>query len=135
MTTYFYALAGGILLGLSSLLMLILNGRILGVSGIVGRLIGGQSVPSNALFVLGLVIAPYLYYAGFGTLPQVTVSAPWPIVGISGLLVGVGTRMGSGCTSGHGIMGMARLSKRSIAATSIFLMTGIIAATLPELFK
>ncbi len=129
MTTYLPSLFGGMLLGISAILLLLVNGRIAGISGIVGRLLGGHQFWTNATFVIGLLAGPLLYGAAYGHFPTVTIMSPWPLVLVSGLLVGIGTRMGSGCTSGHGIMGLARFSKRSFAATTTFLVAGIVAAT------
>ena len=130
MMTYWPSLIGGMLIGLSAMLLLFVNGRIAGISGIVGRLIGGDQIGPNAAFVAGLLLGPWLYAAMSGHLPPVTIAASTSILVLAGLLVGVGTRMGSGCTSGHGILGLARFSKRSFAATSIFLVTGILVATI-----
>lgn len=133
MTAYGSSLLGGMLIGLSATLLLLVNGRIAGISGIVGRLAQGAQVPSNAAFVIGLVLGPLLYAGLFGHWPAVTIAASLPVVAVAGLLVGFGTRMGSGCTSGHGVLGLARLSHRSIAATATFLAAGIVAATLMRL--
>lgn len=130
MSAYWPSLLGGMLLGLSAVMLLLCNGRIAGISGIFGRLLGGGSVAPNAAFILGLICGPPLHAFAFGALPAVTIATPWPLVAIAGLLVGIGTRMGSGCTSGHGIIGMARFSKRSITATATFLGAGIATATL-----
>lgn len=130
MTLYMQALAGGMLLGLSAGILLLVNGRIAGISGIFGRLIGGQQVAANALFIAGLLLGPLLYRGLYGAFPDITIAAGWPTIVIAGLLVGIGSRMGSGCTSGHGILGLARLSKRSIAATGAFLLAGVATATL-----
>lgn len=129
MTPYWPSLLGGMLLGLAAVLLLLLNGRIAGISGIVGRLLGGSQVPVNAAFVLGLVLGPVIYAAVFGGFPAVTIAASWPAILVAGLLVGIGTRLGSGCTSGHGILGLARFSKRSFAATATFLVAGVLVAT------
>lgn len=130
MSAYGPSLFGGMLLGLASILLFLFNGRIAGISGIIGNALGKERRFINLAFVAGLLAGPYLYAAVFGQLPAVTVSAPWPLILIAGLLVGFGTRMGSGCTSGHGIMGLARFSRRSIAATLTFLITGICTATI-----
>lgn len=130
MTPYWPSLFGGMLLGVSALLLLLVNGRIAGISGIVGRLIAGHQLAANAAFVVGLLLGPALYAAAYGSFPALTIAASLPAVVAAGLLVGFGTRMGSGCTSGHGILGLARLSKRSIAATFTFLAAGVFAATL-----
>jgi len=130
MTAYWPSLLGGMLLGLSAIMLLLLNGRIAGISGIVGRLLGGGQILLNGAFVLGLLCGPILYALAFGRQPAVSIAASGPVILIAGLLVGVGTRMGSGCTSGHGILGLARFSKRSFAATASFLTAGIVTATL-----
>jgi hypothetical protein len=135
MTPYLPSLAGGMLLGLSAVLLLVVNGRIAGVSGIVGRLLGGQQIAPNIAFVVGLLAGPILYATAYGRSPVVTIIASSPLVLASGLLVGVGTRMGSGCTSGHGILGVARVSKRSLAATITFLAAGIAAVTIMGLLR
>lgn len=130
MSAYWPSLIGGMLLGLSAVLMLLVNGRVAGISGIVGGLLKGEGFARNSAFVIGLVLGPWAYGAMFGGFPAVTVMAGWPVIILAGLLVGFGTRMGSGCTSGHGIVGLARLSPRSIAATASFLVAGILTATL-----
>ncbi|WP_022724275.1 YeeE/YedE family protein [Rhodopseudomonas sp. B29] len=135
MTSYLPSLFGGMLLGLSAVLLLLINGRVAGISGIVGRLLGGQHAAANGAFVLGLLAGPLLYAAVFGSLPKLTVDTSWLPVVVSGLLVGIGTRMGSGCTSGHGIVGLARLSARSLVATAAFLCAGIVTATAMGVMK
>ena len=135
MSAYWPSLIGGMLLGLSAVALLLLDGRIAGISGIVGRLLGGGHVPLNAAFVIGLISGPPLYMLAFGSLPSVTIAASWPLVLVAGLAVGIGTRMGSGCTSGHGILGLARVSKRSVAATATFLLAGVAMATLMEFLR
>ncbi|OVE88418.1 hypothetical protein B7W89_17860 [Agrobacterium tumefaciens] len=118
------------LLGLASIMLFLFNGRIAGISGIMGKMLGKERRLADLTFVTGLLAGPYIYAAAFGRLPAITLVAPWPLILIAGLLVGFGTRMGSGCTSGHGIMGLARFSRRSIAATVTFLISGICAATI-----
>ena len=111
---------GGLLIGLAVALMLLLNGRVAGISGILGGLLtlrAGDTV-WRAAFVAGLVLGA-LAYVSTADVP-VRVLAPLPAVIAGGLLVGFGTRLGSGCTSGHGLCGMARLSRRSVAATATF---------------
>ena len=129
-STYWHALIGGMLIGLSAAMLLVLNGRIAGISGIVGRLTQGKQVATGIAFALGLVFAPMIYPAMFGAAPAVTITASTPLVVAAGLLVGFGTRMGSGCTSGHGVLGLARLSRRSIAAVGTFLATGVLTVAL-----
>lgn len=125
------SLAGGVLIGVAAALMAVLLGRIMGISGIVGGLLQAATWRSSAqwrwraAFVLGLLAAPFVWQ-WFAPLPAVTMpSNPWLIIA-AGLLVGFGTRMGSGCTSGHGVCGLSRLSLRSLAATVVFMLTGAI---------
>lgn len=134
LAAYLPALAGGLLLGAAVSLLLLVNGRIAGISGIFGRLLGGQQVGTGLVFLLGLVLGPLLV-RGLHDLPQPTVNATWPTVLLAGLLVGFGTRLGSGCTSGHGILGVARGSRRSLAATAVFLAVGLATASLTELLR
>jgi len=124
---YLQSLGGGALIGAAAVLFLLLDGRIAGISGIVGSLLGpwtGQAA-TNVAFVLGLLLGPLLYWLLAGHLPAVRIDAAWPLLMIGGLLVGFGTRLGSGCTSGHGVCGLARLSPRSIAAVGMFMATAI----------
>ncbi len=116
------ATIGGILIGLSALLLWLLEGRVAGISGIVAGIFRHDTVAWRIAFLAGLVLAP-LAYALIQPLPPLSVTASTPILIIAGLLVGFGTRLGSGCTSGHGVCGMARLSRQSIAATCVFMAT------------
>lgn len=121
------ALAGGMLIGLAAAMFVLLNGRIAGISGVIGGLfkpVKGD-VAWRAAFVLGLVGAPWLY-ALFVAQPQLRIDASFSALVIAGLLVGVGTRYGSGCTSGHGVCGLARLSPRSLVATVAFMAAGFV---------
>ena len=125
--TPFHALSGGAILGIAAVAKLALTGRLLGVSGAVRRPLEGRADARDLAFVAGLLLAG-LFGAGGGAV------APEPTVGVAravlaGALVGVGTAMGKGCTSGHGICGNARLSPRSMAATCAFMLTGFLAAT------
>jgi len=119
------ALAGGILLGLASAIFILVNGRLLGISGIVGGLLRPKTGDAGwrISFVLGMLAAPLLYMLVAGPVPA-TIDAGWGTVVLAGLLVGVGTRYGSGCTSGHGVCGLSRLSPRSLAATLSFMGAG-----------
>ncbi|BAN49144.1 YeeE/YedE family protein [Metapseudomonas resinovorans] len=121
------ALAGGALIGLSAGLFILANGRIAGISGLLGSLLQrqGEGLGEKGLFLLGLLLAPLLWMAVAGA-PQVRIDAGWPALLLAGLLVGVGTRYASGCTSGHGVCGLARLSPRSLAATLAFMATGFL---------
>jgi uncharacterized protein len=119
------ALAGGLLIGLAAAMFVLLNGRIAGISGILGGLL--KPVRGDAgwrvAFVAGLIGAPWAY-AAFSALPRVQVDAGYGMLVAAGLLVGIGTRYGAGCTSGHGVCGLSRLSPRSLAATAIFMGAG-----------
>ena len=125
-------LIGGLLIGLATTLMLLLNGRIAGVSGIVGGLLTrkGSEVGWRAMFVAGLLLGAFVYMLATGGALPLRIEASLPIVVVAGLLVGFGTRLGSGCTSGHGVSGIARFSKRSIVATSVFMGAGVVAVFL-----
>ena len=119
------SLAGGILIGLAAAAFVLFNGRIAGISGIVGGLLRPVrgDVAWRLAFLLGLVGAPLVY--GLATaLPQVTVEAKGLTLVAAGLLVGVGTRYGAGCTSGHGVCGLSRQSPRSLVATLVFMLAG-----------
>ncbi|MEP7085325.1 MAG: YeeE/YedE family protein [Betaproteobacteria bacterium] len=119
------ALAGGVLIGIAAAMFLLLNGRIAGVSGIIGGLLR-PSLPDigwRGAFIGGLIVAPTLYGA-FVYLPALKIEANYSTLIAAGLLVGVGTRYGAGCTSGHGVCGISRLSARSIAATMLFMAAG-----------
>ena len=122
------ALTGGVLIGLSTSLLLLFNGRIAGISGIVGGLLQRHKAGDfawRATFVLGLILAPTLYRA-FAELPESRIDSGWATLVVAGLLVGFGSRLGSGCTSGHGVCGISRRSPRSIVATLTFMGTGFI---------
>ncbi len=121
------SLAGGILLGLASSLFILLNGRILGISGIVGGLLRPVKGDTSwrLAFLAGLLAAPLLYFAVAGP-TMARIDAGWTTLVIAGLMVGVGTRYGSGCTSGHGVCGLSRLSPRSLVATLAFMGAGFV---------
>lgn len=121
------AAVGGALIGLAASLLMLLTGRIAGIAGILGDLVdlaGGDRVWRLA-FVAGLIAAPLALAAGGHALSAPTMPG-WLVVVIAGLLVGFGTRLGNGCTSGHGICGIARLSPRSIVATATFMATAML---------
>ncbi len=120
------SLVGGIIIGVATVVLLLGIGRIAGISGISASLLKPKRVERwQVLFVLGLIVAPLLYQLVL-PLPQVQMSRSVPLLIVAGLLVGFGTRLGSGCTSGHGICGNARFSLRSIVATVIFMLIGIL---------
>jgi hypothetical protein len=121
------ALGGGIMIGIAAALLVLLNGRIAGISGIVGgmlRPVRGD-MAWRACFLAGMFGAPLLYVA-FAPFPAVTIDAGYPLLIVAGLLVGVGTRYAGGCTSGHGVCGISRLSLRSLFATLAFMATGVV---------
>lgn len=130
MTPYLQSLAGGMLIGTSAVMLLLLNGRIAGISGILGRLAQGVGLTTNLAFVLGLLVGPLVYLLKVGGWPAVEITVAWPLIIVAGLLVGFGSRMGSGCTSGHGVLGLARLSPRSMVAVATFLSAGVVAVTI-----
>ena len=121
------ALLGGLLIGVAATVLLVANGRVAGISGIVSGVFGrdGARVLVNVAFVAGLLLGPTLYRLAFGAWPRVIVEGSLPLLAVAGLLVGFGTRLGSGCTSGHGVVGLARLSPRSIAAVITFMTAAI----------
>lgn len=127
--SYLYALLGGALIGLSSAGMLLANGRILGISGIVGGAISPQSTDKGWrwMFLTGLVAGSFFIEPlGFSVM-QLSIPREWWHMAIGGLLVGFGTTVGNGCTSGHGVCGVSRLSPRSLLATLIFVLMGMVA--------
>jgi hypothetical protein len=119
------SLAGGALIGLAASLFAIGNGRIAGISGLIGSLLqrGSEGASEKVLFLLGLLVAPLLWGV-FATLPLIEFQSGWLGLILAGVLVGVGTRYGSGCTSGHGVCGISRLSPRSMVATVCFMFSG-----------
>lgn len=120
------SLAGGVLIGLAASLFIVVNGRIAGVSGLLASLLrpGSEGWAEKGLFLAGLVLAPLLWRA-FGDWSQAEFQVGLPGLMLAGLLVGIGTRYGSGCTSGHGVCGMSLLSLRSLIATSSFIASGV----------
>ncbi|WP_264048055.1 YeeE/YedE family protein [Methylobacterium flocculans] len=128
MNTFVSGFAGGALIGLSVALLMLLNGRIAGISGLVAGLGRDRGARwwADLAFVAGLVAGPPLYAWATGAWPAMRIVASLPVLALAGLLVGFGTRLGSGCTSGHGVAGLARLSPRSLAAVLVFLGTGML---------
>ncbi|MEP4198553.1 MAG: YeeE/YedE family protein [Aliishimia sp.] len=125
------SLLGGMLIGLSAVILMAANGRIAGVSGILTRLLdfklGGISERPGLFFIFGLIAAPVVYATLFGGWPEQTVSRNFALMAAAGLFVGFGSAFGNGCTSGHGVCGLSRLSTRSLVATCTFM--AIAAAT------
>jgi uncharacterized membrane protein YedE/YeeE len=125
------AAIGGALIGLAAVLLMLLTGRLAGISGILGGLLSGSSDrPWRVAFLLGLISAPMVGVLFEYSITVPTMPASWAIVIAAGLLVGFGTRLASGCTSGHGVCGIARLSARSIVATAIFMTAAVIVVAL-----
>ncbi len=131
------ALAGGALIGLAAVLLMRLNGRIAGISGILGGALNGAAGDRawRVAFIAGLVLGGTLVFAVTGSPPVTREGFPIWLLVAGGLLVGFGTRLGSGCTSGHGICGVSRLSPRSLAATATFLFLGGLTATVMALLR
>ena len=121
------ALIGGMLIGLAAAMFALLNGRVAGISGVLGGLLKPMlgDIGWRVAFIGGLVVAP-LVYGLFATLPAVQIDASYVALVVAGLLVGVGTRYGSGCTSGHGVCGLSRLSPRALVATLTFMGAGFV---------
>jgi len=120
--------AGGVLIGLAAVLLLAVNGRVAGVSGTLGGLLTSRSGAERSwrlLFVTGLIAGAALYRLFYGPLP-IQIQSTAPVLLAAGALVGWGTRLGSGCTSGHGVCGLARLSPRSLLATVTFMLFGVL---------
>jgi uncharacterized membrane protein YedE/YeeE len=125
--TPWHALMGGALVGTAAALFVLLNGRIAGISGVLGGLLRPVKgdVAWRAAFVIGLIVAPLIYLL-FGSPPKPRIDADFGALVLAGLLVGVGTRYGAGCTSGHGVCGLSRLSPRSLVATVAFMAAGFV---------
>ena len=123
------ATIGGALIGIAAVMLMALNGRIAGISGILGRLLPpyvGNDVLGAAAFIAGMLATPFIYLALSGEAFKQSVSGNVGLMAAAGLLVGYGTALGGGCTSGHGVCGLARLSPRSFAATLIFMGTAFV---------
>ncbi|CAI3112809.1 hypothetical protein MWMV7_MWMV7_00755 [Acinetobacter calcoaceticus] len=127
MSNIVYAFLGGLLLGIATIGYLYINGRIVGISGLIAQIIkpSKDTFKGSAFwFIAGLVITPFIY--GYFYQPEIEIKANIFALMLAGVLVGFGTRLGSGCTSGHGICGMSRLSKRSMIATAVFMFAGML---------
>jgi len=122
------ALSGGVMIGAAAAVLMLFSGRVAGIAGIIGGLFGSnlRDIGWRLAFVLGLMASPYLVMLAGDTLPDVDIAASLPVVIVGGVLVGFGTRLGNGCTSGHGVCGLARSSPRSAAATAVFLATAAV---------
>jgi uncharacterized membrane protein YedE/YeeE len=119
------AAIGGVVIGLAAALLVLVNGRVAGISGIVGALLRPQpgDIAWRLAFVAGLLLAP-LAYTTVAAPPAIAIDAGYPVLIVSGLMVGIGTRFAGGCTSGHGVCGLSRLSPRSLVATLAFMAAG-----------
>ena len=126
------ALIGGALIGLAAALLLLLKGRVAGISGIVGGLLKPikNDMAWRLAFIVGLVLGGFVYQWAGGSIAHIQAVADTPMLIVGGLIVGIGTTLGSGCTSGHGVCGIARLSPRSIIATITFMASGIATVTI-----
>jgi uncharacterized protein len=127
--TPFASLIGGAMIGVSAVLLMATHGRIAGISGIAVRMFPpylDKDAAGRILFILGLVVAPLVYAAFTGALAPMTITASSGLLVVAGLLVGFGSIWGNGCTSGHGICGLSRLSVRSLVAVATFMTTAII---------
>jgi uncharacterized membrane protein YedE/YeeE len=123
------SLVGGVLIGLSAVMLMAVSGRIAGVSGIAARLLspfGDNATAGRFAFIAGLVAAPVLARLVTGEFPPQAIETGGVLLAVAGLLVGFGSVWGSGCTSGHGVCGISRLSTRSIVATFVFMTTGFV---------
>lgn len=129
-----HGLVGGLLIGVAAALFLLGNGRIAGISGIAVSIATAatQRRLESAAFIAGLIAAPLAYAIVVGPV-EVGVTSSVPLLLAAGLLVGIGTRIGNGCTSGHGVCGLSRLSKRSVAATATFMAVAVLVAGLAPL--
>jgi uncharacterized protein len=125
-TDWIWGAIGGLMIGGAAALYLLVNGRILGASGILGGLVDGSghdSLPERLAFVFGLMVVPPLLMPLYGTVSTQAISNPVVLI-VAGLLVGVGTRLANGCTSGHGVCGISRFAPRGIGATVLYLLAG-----------
>lgn len=127
MHDFLIAFIGGLMLGLSVVGYLYVNGRIAGISGLIGQVLNSKTMFKTPAiwFLSGLILTPFIY--GLFVQPEIELNASPLMMIVAGLLVGFGTRLGSGCTSGHGICGISRMSKRSFIATITFMFAGFVA--------
>jgi uncharacterized protein len=130
------SLFGGMLIGVAASILILFNGKITGISGIIGGLFRPKKndVGWRVMFLMGLLISPILY-AVFLPLPTITIDGSMTMIIMAGILVGIGTRYASGCTSGHGVCGIARLSPRSLIATILFILAGAATVFLLRIFS
>ena len=132
-TDWIIGLAGGLVIGLAASLYLLGNGRIMGASGIIGGLVdksGWTSAADRIVFLLGLILAPSIYIFIFDVEADTKATTNVMILILAGLLVGIGTRLANGCTSGHGVCGISRLSVRGIISTIFYIVAGVVSVVL-----
>lgn len=125
--SYLYGLVGGLIIGLSGAIYLLGNGRIMGASGVIGGLVDGSGRSEwrdRALFIAGLIAAPWLALSILGAEAETNITSNPTVLIAAGILVGFGARLANGCTSGHGVCGISRLSPRGVAATAFYLLAG-----------
>ncbi|MDB2354297.1 YeeE/YedE family protein [Candidatus Pelagibacter bacterium] len=132
--TPFLSFLGGLLIGLSVVIFFVFNGRLIGISGIASNFLTSKDNRfSNLLFLIGLIIGPIVYKMFSQEEINISISNSFYLLAFAGLLVGAGTRIGGGCTSGHGISGIGRFSLRSIVATVTFMIVGILTVLVKNL--
>ncbi len=131
---YIHGFLGGMMIGLAAVVLFWMNGKIMGVSGIISNVLAKPSKDTGwrLAFIGGLVLGGWIWKQNFPV--AVMVDASWPILVLAGVLVGFGTVIGSGCTSGHGVCGIARFSRRSVTATIIFMLMGVLTVWLKKLW-
>ena len=132
-TDWIMGLVGGLVIGLAASLYLLGNGRIMGASGIIGGLIdksGWSSAADRIVFLIGLILAPSMYIFIFDIEPDTKATTNIIILILAGLLVGIGTRLANGCTSGHGVCGISRLSIRGMTSTIFYIVAGVVSVVL-----
>ena len=124
------SLLGGALIGLSAVILMASHGKVAGISGIVSRIlppvVDTKGMPQGLTFISGLLLVPLLWFAVFGQAPGTAISSNIMLLGVAGILVGFGSVLGNGCTSGHGVCGISRLSGRSMIATVTFMVFGVV---------
>ena len=137
MSSILWAIVGGMLIGLAASWLLLSKGRVAGVSGILGGLLGHWNDQSiwRLSFIVGLLSGGGILIANLPSAIVAPREISLPLIAVAGVCVGYGTRLGSGCTSGHGVCGLSRLSPRSLVATLTFMATGVLTATLMEILK
>ena len=126
-TSFVFGLTGGLIIGTAASLYLLLSGRVMGASGILGTVVDGSAgagLMEKLMFLIGLVATPWLVTLAFDLAPETHASSNVVVIIVAGLLVGLGTRLANGCTSGHGVCGISRLSLRGIVATLFYLFAG-----------